>query len=53
MGIPGDGQCFFEAKGGPYRPLTADEKATWAPEEGDPLSQVYLADLKKLFDSFL
>lgn len=44
---------FFEAKGGPYRPLSPDEKAPWAPEEGDPSSQTYLADIKKMFESFL
>ena len=44
---------FFEAKGGPYRPLAADEKATWAPEEGNQLSQPYLLDLKKMFDSLV
>lgn len=26
---------FLEAKAGPYLPLTADEKAPWAPGEGD------------------
>jgi cupin fold WbuC family metalloprotein len=44
---------FFEAKGGPYRPLTADEKAPWAPEEGDQLSQIYLLDLKNKFETLV
>jgi cupin fold WbuC family metalloprotein len=40
---------FFEAKGGPFLPLTQDEKAPWAPEEGKESAQAYLAALKKLF----
>lgn len=39
---------FFESKAGPYRPLSPDEKATWAPPEGSPGSAVYLARLKSL-----
>lgn len=40
---------FFEAKSGPYLPLTPEEKATWAPVEGDPAAIDYLAFLKRLF----
>ncbi len=40
---------FFEAKGGPFLPLTNDEKAPWAPEEGHESAKAYLASLKKLF----
>lgn len=39
------GTVFLEAKAGPYLPLTADEKATWAPAEGDPGASAYLAGL--------
>ena len=42
---------FFEAKAGPFRPLTQDEKAPWAPGEGEELSAGYLASLKRLFGS--
>ncbi|MDA8124773.1 MAG: WbuC family cupin fold metalloprotein [Deltaproteobacteria bacterium] len=43
------GSVFFEAKAGPYRPLTKEEKAPWAPAEGDPAVPEYLASLLKLF----
>jgi len=33
---------FLEAKAGPYRPLTADEQAPWAPAEGSPEAAAYL-----------
>ena len=39
------GTVFLEAKAGPYLPLTAEEKATWAPAEGDPGAAAFLADL--------
>jgi cupin fold WbuC family metalloprotein len=42
------GTVFLEAKAGPYLPLSADEKATWAPEEGDPAAPAFLARLVKL-----
>jgi len=42
---------FFEAKAGPFRPLTQAEKAPWAPGEGEELSAGYLASLKRLFGS--
>ncbi len=41
---------FFEAKAGPYRPLTRSEKAAWAPGEGEESSAAYLASLKRLFE---
>ncbi len=41
---------FFEAKAGPYRPLLPEEKAPWAPAEGDSGAGRYLAGLKRLFD---
>ena len=43
------GSVFFEAKAGPYAPLTSQEKAPWAPAEGEPRASSYLADLKRLF----
>jgi cupin fold WbuC family metalloprotein len=43
------GTVFFEAKGGPYRQLSAEEKAAWAPEEGDPSAFSYLENLISLF----
>lgn len=42
---------FFESKGGPFTPLTQDEKAHWAPQEGDESATGYLTLLKKLFES--
>lgn len=43
------GSMFFEAKAGPYAPLTSQEKAPWAPAEGELRVSSYLADLKRLF----
>ena len=43
------GSVFFEAKAGPYAPLTSQEKAPWAPAEGELSASTYLADLKRLF----
>jgi len=43
------GSVFFEAKAGPYAPLTAREKAPWAPAEGDPQAAAFLARLRQLF----
>jgi cupin fold WbuC family metalloprotein len=42
------GTVFLEAKAGPYLPLSADEKATWAPAEGDPAAPAFLARLVEL-----
>ena len=44
------GSVFFEAKAGPYRPLTTEEKAPWAPSEGDPAATDYLGTLHALFE---
>ncbi|MGZ5541923.1 MAG: WbuC family cupin fold metalloprotein [Methylobacter sp.] len=44
------GTVFFEAKAGPFVPITAEEKAPWAPAEGDELVSNYLATLYALFD---
>ena len=43
------GSVFFEAKAGPYRPLTDDELAPWAPAEGTTEAVEYLAHLRTLF----
>lgn len=43
------GTIFFEAKAGPYLPLSDAEKSSWAPEEGTPEAADYLAELKSLF----
>lgn len=43
------GSVFFEAKAGPYQPLTAEEKAPWAPPESDPAAAEFLAGLRRLF----
>ena len=39
------GTIFLEAKAGPYRPLTTEEQAPWAPAEGTPEAQGYLDQL--------
>ena len=43
------GTVFFEAKGGPYAPLAADETAGWAPPEGDAAVPGYYASLLARF----
>ena len=43
------GLVIFEAKAGPYLPLARDEKASWAPGEGDPGAPAYLDKLTGLF----
>ncbi|MBZ0105551.1 MAG: WbuC family cupin fold metalloprotein [Sulfuricella denitrificans] len=45
------GSVFFEAKAGPFKPLQMEEKATWAPAEGEPGADEYLNKLKDLFVS--
>lgn len=44
------GSVFFEAKAGPYEPLTPDERAPWAPAEGEPEADAYRTMLEGLFD---
>ena len=44
-----DRTVFFETKAGPYVPLLPEEKASFAPPEGDPRVPEYLAWLKSLF----
>lgn len=43
------GTVFFEAKAGPYLPLSAEEKGGFAPEEGSPEAARYLEQLAALF----
>jgi cupin fold WbuC family metalloprotein len=43
------GTVFFETKAGPYRPLSEQEKAMWAPLENDPAAPAYLMTLRKRF----
>lgn len=40
---------FFESKAGPYRPLTTEERPTWAPVEGSEGADEYLAGLRRLW----
>jgi cupin fold WbuC family metalloprotein len=44
-----DNTVFLEAKAGPYLPLTAEEKAAWAPAENSAGAAAYLAGIKALF----
>ncbi len=41
---------LFECKAGPYRPLQAEERAPWAPAEGEPAAVDYLAWMGRQFD---
>lgn len=43
------GTIFFEAKAGPYLPLSDLEKGSFAPEEGSPEAPAYLNRLAGLF----
>ena len=43
------GSVFFEAKAGPYVPITDAERAPWAPREGEPQVAAYLRKLEALF----
>ncbi len=40
---------FFEAKAGPYKAISSEECAAWAPAEGSPEATAYLDSLKKLW----
>lgn len=44
------GTIFYEAKAGPYLPLSDDEKASWAPDDGELAAKEYLERLRRLFD---
>lgn len=43
------GTVFFEAKAGPYEPLTEDEVAAWAPAEADADAKTYHQTLRSKF----
>lgn len=43
------GSVFFEAKAGPYTPITDAERAPWAPRESEPQVPAYLRKLEALF----
>jgi len=43
------GSVFFEAKAGPYAPISDAERAPWAPGEGEPGAADYLVKLESLF----
>jgi len=45
------GTVFFEAKAGPYLPLTEAETATWAPGEGDETVPAFLEQLRNYVTS--
>jgi cupin fold WbuC family metalloprotein len=42
------GTVFFEAKAGPYLPLTEAEIAAWSPHDADSSAPSYLEQLRKL-----
>jgi cupin fold WbuC family metalloprotein len=42
------GTVFFEAKAGPYLPLTEAEIAAWSPHDTDSASAQYLEQLRRL-----
>lgn len=44
------GTVFYEAKAGPYRPLSESETFSWAPEEKDPQAPGFMLSLQGLFD---
>ena len=44
-----EGTIFFEAKAGPYLPLTAEELPSWAPDGSSPEAAAYLTSLQNLF----
>lgn len=43
------GTVFFEAKAGPYVPLSEAERAPWAPGENEPETEAYAQSLRELF----
>lgn len=45
------GTVFLEAKAGPYLALTPEERAPWAPQEGEATAKNYLAELHALFSA--
>jgi len=47
------GTVFYEAKAGPYLPLTESETAVWAPTDGSEEAVAYLKHLHSLFETKL
>ena len=43
------GTVFFEAKAGPYKPITEEEVAPWAPAEGSAEAPAYLENMAALW----
>ena len=43
------GTVFFEAKAGPYQPLSPEERAPWAPQENEDGAAAYLSRLENMF----
>lgn len=43
------GTVFFESKAGPYLPLADEERAAWAPKEGEAGCKKYLAFMQTQF----
>ncbi|MBK7953782.1 MAG: WbuC family cupin fold metalloprotein [Candidatus Accumulibacter sp.] len=43
------GTVLLETKAGPYRPLGDDERAPWAPAEGEPAADAYAQALSERF----
>lgn len=43
------GTVFFEAKAGPFVPVAPEERAAWAPAEGDADVAAYLAGMRAYF----
>lgn len=43
------GTVFFEAKAGPYVPITDAERVKWAPREGESGAPAYLESMRRLF----
>ena len=43
------GTVMLEAKAGPYLPLLENERATWAPGEGEPAAAAYAQSLRERF----
>lgn len=42
--------AFFEAKAGPFRPLSADEVTAWSPAEGTPEAALLWQEWRNRFD---
>jgi cupin fold WbuC family metalloprotein len=43
------GSVFFESKAGPYVAVAPEEKASWAPAEGEAACSTYLAQMRARF----